>query len=55
MAGASDQDRQKTALLQAARLMAEALDILDANGTPPEVTAHLDLALHKVREEIGRR
>lgn len=55
MAGASNQDRRQAALRRAATLMAEALDILDANGTSPETAAHLDVALERVREEIRRR
>ena len=52
MAGSTSPDRRKAALERANALMTEALDLLDSNGGPAEATAHLDLALQKVREEL---
>lgn len=34
-------------------LMAEALALLDAHGVPADAGAHLDLALHRLREWAG--
>ena len=40
-------------MLEAAKLMTRALDLLDAHKGPPDAAAHLDLALHKVRKVIA--
>jgi len=50
MPGSSTPKRRDAALKRATALMTEALDLLDAHAGPPEATAHLDLALQKVRE-----
>ena len=52
MAGADKGERHLAALKRAAQLTAEALDILDAQGAVPDITAHLDLALQLLREEL---
>jgi len=52
MADESD-DRQARAVLRAAMLVTEAMDLLDAHGGPPDAAAHLDLALASLRGAIG--
>lgn len=42
------------AVERAIRLIAEALDLLDAAGTPPQVTAPLELALAALRGELDQ-
>jgi hypothetical protein len=41
------------ALQRAARLIAEALDLVDAQGSCPDGAAHLDLALRRVRDKLA--
>lgn len=50
MDGGKASDRRKAAIRRASALLTEALDLLDAHGGPAEATAHLDLALQKLRE-----
>ena len=54
MPGPVRPDRKEAALKRAATLMTEALDLLDAHGGPADAAAHLDLALHRVREEVTK-
>jgi len=39
----------------ALQLMTAALRILDEHGYPADIGAHLDLAVHRLREELGVR
>ena len=52
MAGLSKNERREVALERALALITEALDLLDAHRGPPEATAHLDLAVQKVKETL---
>jgi hypothetical protein len=38
---------------RAAQLIAEALDILDADGECPDAAAYLDLGLNSLRKRLG--
>ena len=38
---------------EALDLMARALELLDASAAPADAGAHLDLAMHRLREWIG--
>lgn len=55
MAGQDDENRRTHAIRRAIERVTEALDILDAHGGPAEAAAHLDLALQKLREAIGKK
>lgn len=38
---------------RALRLMMEALALVDSSGAPADIGAHLDLAIHRIRETTG--
>lgn len=40
-------------LREALRLMTQALDILDQEKAPGDIGAHLDLAIHRLRETLA--
>lgn len=50
MAVGSDEGRSR-AIRRAIELVTVAIDLLDAHGGPADAAAHLDLALHRLREE----
>lgn len=50
-----DEPQQSGSLQAALERMEEALEILDNLGAPDDIGAHLDLALHRLREEIGHQ
>ena len=50
MPGDSDNGRREAAIQRAMQLVTEALDLLDAHRGPADATAHLDLALQRLRE-----
>ena len=53
MAGNGRNDgSQSTAIRRAAKLVSEAVDLLDAHGGPAEAAAHLDLALQELRDHL---
>lgn len=49
-----DEPQSSASLSEALERMEEALQILDNLGAPADIGAHLDLALHRLRQEIGR-
>ena len=53
MAADESDNRQAQAARRAAKLITEAMDLLDAHGGAPEAAAHLDLALASLRQRIG--
>ena len=53
MAGEESDDLQAKAVLRAAMLVTEAMDLLDAHGGSPEAAAHLDLALASLRQALN--
>ena len=46
--------RSGSSLDDALNFIEAALQILDASSAPGDIGAHLDLGLHRLREEIGR-
>lgn len=54
MAVESDDERRTRAIRRAIELVTVAIDLIDAHGGPADAAAHLDLALHRLREELGQ-
>ncbi len=52
-AGGSTDFRNGDSAAEALDLMARALALLDANGAPADAGAHLDHAMHRLRDWIG--
>jgi len=52
MPGGSEDVRPQKALKRSLQLLAEAVDLLDAYGGPPEAAAHLELALERLRQAL---
>ena len=48
-----DEPQSNGSLSEALERMEEALQILDNLAAPADIGAHLDLALHRLRQEIG--
>lgn len=44
-----------TPLARPLGLIAEAIQLLDDLGAPGDIAAHLDLAMHRLRQEIFRQ
>lgn len=40
------------AIHRAIELVTEAIDLIDAHGGPADAAAHLELALHRLREDL---
>jgi hypothetical protein len=53
LAHKSVRDQLATPLQHSISLITEAMDIVDAEGSYPEVAAHLDLALRGLRERLA--
>ena len=49
MAGGRQSSSQESALVRATALVTEALDLVDGYGGPPEASAHLEMALVRLR------
>ena len=52
MTRTSKEVRRKTAIHRVLALVTEAMDLLDAHDGPPEVAAHLELALQGLRSSM---
>jgi hypothetical protein len=50
-----DEPQLGVSLSDALEQMESALQILDDLDAPADIGAHLDLALHRLRQEIGRK
>ena len=48
----SKENRRAAALHRALALVTEAMDLLDGHGGPPDVAAHLELALQGLRNSV---
>lgn len=49
MPGKRQKSSQEAVINRATALIAEALDLIDGYGGPPEAAAHLELALERLR------
>jgi hypothetical protein len=53
VAGERD-EKQDKALRQAAELVTQAMDLLDAHGASPISAAHLAIALKNIKDDLGQ-
>lgn len=49
-----DHERRTKAIRRAMELVIAAMDLVDAHGGPADAAAHLDVALHKLREALDQ-
>lgn len=52
-AAASNGSVSKDQAVEALGLMQKALSLIDANDAPPDAGAHLDIAIHRLRDWVG--
>lgn len=50
----NEEERRTRAIRRAIELVTVALDLIDAHGGPADAAAHLELALHRLREELAQ-
>lgn len=52
MAVENDDGRRMLAIRRAIELVTAAIDLIDAHGGPADAAAHLDVALHRLRDAL---
>lgn len=55
MAGKDELDGRSAAIGRALDLITAAMDLLDAHGGPADAAAHLDMALHRLRQAAAEQ
>ena len=54
-AAASEGSNSRNQAVEALQLMQKALGLIDSNNGPPDAGAHLDIAIHRLRDWIDDR